>query len=365
VRIALVTPRYAPDVGGVEKHVERLACHMLDRGHSVEVLTQSAGRDFVENEQRDGVVVRRFRQIFASAEYAFAPSLGRYLRASRERYDLVHAHNYHSLTAVAAAWSRPRAFVFTPHYHGTSASAFRRWLHVPYRRIGGSVIRRADHVLCVSGREAGLMRRDFPWIGDKVSVIHNGVDLRQILSATPQTETRRVILSAGRLEPYKGVDRTIEAMTHLSDEYVLRITGEGSASPALLDQVESLGLKARVEFLGRVELASLYSWFQTASVYVTMSRIEAMPLTPLEALAAGAQVVASDIPAHREVMEATQATVDLVSPDASPERLAATIARAAQCQRSQRAPAVLDWADVGDRTLAVYEKAVKKPQRVS
>jgi glycosyltransferase involved in cell wall biosynthesis len=352
VRVGFVTARYPPDVGGVEKHVERLARHVVERGHEAEVLTQAADLDRTATDELDGVTVRRFPVLVRSADYAFSPSLVRFLHANSRRFDVVHAHNYHALPAAAAAWTHPRSFVFTPHYHGTSASSVRRLLHIPYRRIGGSIFRRADRVICVSGREARLVHRDFPWLGERIEVIHNGVDLDQIRAAVPQEEQRRVILSAGRLEPYKGVERTIEAMRHLNDEYVLRITGEGSAREALGECVARHGLAERVEFLGRVDLGTLYRWFRTTSVYVTMSRIEAMPLTPLEVLAAGASVVASDIPAHREIADATDAKIELVSPEASSTDLAAAIVRAAQT--TPNLPTVLDWAEVGERTLAVY-----------
>jgi glycosyltransferase involved in cell wall biosynthesis len=362
VRIGLITPRYAPVVGGVEKHVERLAQYLVGRGHDAEVLTQTGDRKAAAVEQVDGVTVRRFPLAVRRADYEFAPGLARFLRADPHRYEVVHGHNYHALPATAAAWSRPRSFVFTPHYHGTSASAFRRLLHIPYRRIGGSVIRRADRVICVSQREEHLVRRDFPWVGDTIEVIHNGVDLGQIRAAQPYPETRRVILSAGRLETYKGVDRTITAMQHLSDDFILRITGDGPARAELMELVDRLGLSHRVEFLGRIDLDSLYRWFRTASVYVTMSRIEAMPLTPLEVLAAGATVVASDIAAHREVADATGASVKLISPVSPPGELAAAIAEASD--EPARAPDVLDWTDVGDRTLAVYVAATRATNRV-
>lgn len=355
MRIGLVTPRYSPDVGGVEKHVERIAQYIAAQGHEVEVLTQTSTLHRPVTEKMDGVLVRRFPLLVRRADYAFSPPLMRFLRANPQRYDVVHAHNYHALPAAAAAFSRPRAFVFTPHYHGTSASSFRRLLHVPYRRIGSAMIRRADRVICVSAREARLLQRDFPWVGDQVEVIHNGVDLGWIRAAVPYDEPRPVVLSAGRLEPYKGVDRIIEAMRHLGDEYILRITGEGPARKALEERVARLGLESRVEFLGHVDLDTLYRWFRTACAYVTMSRIEAMPLTPLEVLAARTRVVASDIPAHREIADAAAAGIDLVAPEAPSTVLADAIAKASIDDAQQ--PVVMDWAEVGERTLALYAAA--------
>src|SRR5581483_11789166 len=133
---------------------------MVARGHDVEVLTQASRRATTQSDDVDGIVVRRFPLLVRSPDYAVAPGLGRFLRANAHRYDVVHAHNYHALVATMAASARPRAFVFTPHYHGTSASAVRRALHIPYRRVGSYIIRQAQRVICVSHREAALVRRD-------------------------------------------------------------------------------------------------------------------------------------------------------------------------------------------------------------
>jgi glycosyltransferase involved in cell wall biosynthesis len=87
-----------------------------------------------------------------------------------------------------------------------------------------------------------------------------------------------------------------------------------------------------------------------------MSRIEAMPITPLEVLAAGASVVASDIDAHREVARVTGGAVTIVDPDASASALAQAIQAAAV---GDAAPSrVWSWEEVGDATLAVYDAAI-------
>jgi glycosyltransferase involved in cell wall biosynthesis len=356
MKIALVAPLYRPAVGGVETHVEQLAVRMAAAGHSVDVITQALDRRRASVEERDGVVVRRFPATVPSACYALAPGLWRFLRAEAQRYAIVHAHNYHALPALAAATSLQRALVFTPHYHGTSESAFRRLLHRPYRLCGTHILRRSNRIICVSDPEAVLLTRHFPLVRDRVVVIPNGVEAAAIDEAQPYPSDRTVILSAGRLENYKNVTRTIEAMPHLDERFVLRVIGDGPLRASLEKLVEHLGLANRVEILGRVPLDDLYRWFRTARVWVTMSLIEAMPITPLEVLAAGARVVASDIPAHRYIARLTGGTMTLVPPDIDPAGLASEITRTADLLRL---PAdVLSWDEVVAQTLSVYERAL-------
>jgi glycosyltransferase involved in cell wall biosynthesis len=357
MRIAFVTPRYPPLIGGVEKHVERIAQRALARGHQVRVLTQNVEGDLPDRELLDSVPVQRLPLLFRSEHYAISPQLAAALRGATRWADVIHTHNYHGLPAAIAAGFRPATMVFTPHYHGTAATPFRRALHKPYRLVGAATMRRARRVICVSRREAELLTGDFPWSADRVSVIHNGVDVDEIRAARPFPVDGRVLLSAGRLEAYKGVDRTIRALADLGAEWSLRITGDGPARPELEALTRSLKLDDRVEFLGQVSLTDLHRWFRTASAYVTMSRIEAMPLTPLEVLAAGVPVVASTIDAHREVAQAAGDGVTMVPAEISPGELAGAIRRAAE---SRPAATVLSWPEVGDRTLQVYREALER-----
>jgi glycosyltransferase involved in cell wall biosynthesis len=152
------------------------------------------------------------------------------------------------------------------------------------------------------------------------------------------------------------VDRILDAIAELDGSYSLRITGEGSDRARLVAHAAALGLDSRAQFLGNVDRGELLRWFRTARVYITMSRIEAMPLTPLEVLQAGAAVVASDIDAHREVADATRGNIELVASDASPAEIARAIERAAVATPVR--PSVLDWSEVGDSTLALYDEVM-------
>ena len=115
-----------------------------------------------------------------------------------------------------------------------------------------------------------------------------------------------------------------------------------------------LGVQGRVEFLGRVDDDALRRWFRTARVFASMSEHEAFGITVLEALAAGAAVVASDIPSYREIAR-DRAGVALLPPGAPPELLAQAIERAAASPREGRdGSPILSWDDVAAETLCLY-----------
>ena len=348
---------YAPMIGGVEKHVVEIATRMAQRGEDVDVLTHTeSGQRLARRETIGGVKVTRFAVPVPSTNYALSPALWAHLARTRNSYDVVHAHGYHALPALQAASVRPSTLVFTPHYHGTGHSPFRKLLHPPYRRIGRLIFERAARTIAVSPPEARLILSHFPQLEPKLVVIPNGVDQEALDAALPFNETRTVILSAGRLESYKQVDKTIAALSHLPDTFVLRITGDGGARGELERRAAALGLGDRVLFLGKVSEEDLYRWFRTASVYVSMSSNEAMPVTFIECLAAGAHVVASDIPAHRDLVTKTGGCIELVDLTASPEAVAYAILAVST---AESVPARVDtWSGVAARTLDVYKEAV-------
>ncbi len=109
------------------------------------------------------------------------------------------------------------------------------------------------------------------------------------------------LLTVGRLEAQKGFDRLLRALAHptLQDlPWTLVMIGEGTQRAALEGLVGSLGLALRVSFVGRRPAAD--GWTH-ADLLLAPSRCEGMPLVPLEAAEAGVPVVASEIPAHREL----------------------------------------------------------------
>ncbi len=358
LRIALVTPRYSPSIGGVETHVAHVATRLAAQGHAVEVLTQAHARGLAPREDIGGVDVRRFPLPLPSESplLAFAPGLWAYLARHGARYDVVHAHHYHALPALGAALTGCAPLVFTPHYHGGGHSPLRSLLHVPYRHAGARVFARAHRVICNSEAEAALVRRDFPLVQGRVSVIYPGVDVAAIRAATPYAETRRVILSVGRLERYKNVHLTVAALRYLDESYVLRVVGDGPARPALEGLARRLGLCERVQFLGRVEDDAVRRWLRTARVYVSMSGHEAFGLALVEALAAGASVLASAIPAYREIARAAPPDVTTLLPLASPPAAIAAALRALTARQPVALPGrrVASWDDVAARTLALY-----------
>lgn len=331
---------------------------MVTRGHSVEVLAQTRDAAVPESESIDGVRVRRFPVAFPEPIYAFAPGLWRHLQVHCHEFDLVHVHSYHALPSMMTGFTTCSPLVFTPHYHGRGHSPLGSVLHLAYRILQRPLLVRAAAIICVSQTEVALAQRDFPGASSRIVQIPNGVDVVGIRSADPFPEAGVVVLTSGRILAYKGIDRVIRALATLDERYRLVIVGDGPERPALHTLAHDLGVGDRVTFCGVVPRSELYQWLQTAAVYVTMSTSEAFGIAPLEAAVAGCRVIASDIPAHREVL-ASVPGVTLLSPTASTVDLAATIEHEDRdTRRSHQSVDAVSWDQVAEQTIAVYERVL-------
>ena len=385
MRIALAAPGYPPTLGGVEQVVAQSARALVRAGHEVEVFAQqrqsapgsvhaeavhaegapaesgiAATTMEADSDETGPIKVHRFAT-HGLHDYPFAPGLWPALAARAAEFDVVHGHSYHTLTGLSAALgARAKApFVFSPHYHGTGHSPPRTVLHRVYRPLGGYIFRRADAVVCVSSAEAELVAEHFPRAAARCTVVPNGVDRAAIRAAQPFPSSRPTILSVGRLERYKRVDRLIEAFAQLTYPGVrLVVIGAGPDAERLVELARSLGLldpnsPRSVRFPGRVAQDVLHRWLRTCRLLCSFSEHEAFGLAPAEALAAGASVLLSDIPAHREL--AACGPVELVRADEDAQALAARLERQLHHHPPPGDGAVVaDWDDVAGRLVEVY-----------
>ena len=360
----MVTPGFPPEPGGVEEHTGRLVDQFVSMGLAVEVLTASRRARTPMTSERDGFAVRIF-PAWRIEIMSISPRLLRAALGAGRSADVLHVHSYHAMNAAAVLTHRRGTLVvFTPHYHGAGHSRAAKVLHVFYRRLGRALFHAADTVICVSEAEKQLVVQDFPFVADRIVVIPNGVDTGAMTTALPYPDEPPTIVSLGRLEPYKGVADLVRAMPQVPPPAQLVIIGEGSARPVLQKLVTDLGLSDRVHFTGFVPTEVMHRWLRTARVLVSLSDHEAFGLVPLEAVCAGARVVLSDIPAHREIIRDFLGDAAIPTPRGDPAALVAAISE--QLRQPGRVSAALpDWTEVARRTVDVYQARTDRPDRMN
>jgi len=354
--VAQVAPRYVPAIGGVERHVEGTSRELARRGVEVEVITTDPTGELPRVEQRDGVLVRRFPTIAGDSTYYLAPELVLWLRRNAGRFDLLHGHSYHTPIALQTgliAHARKQPFVVTSYYHGSGHSRFRTALHVPYKAFGSWMLRHADLVVCISGAEKALLAEHFGLNGSAM-VIPSGIDPDEIAAAKPHAKPggQVLLLAVSRLEEYKRLPLLVQALRHLPENYHLLIVGQGPDEPAIREA--AAGIEQRLTLTGGLSREDLLGWFRTADVFVSLSTKESFGLVLAEAAAAGCALLASDIPAHRDVAGFMPGTkVGFVPLEAGPEAIAKVVLRAGG-RRDERAD-VPTWQRHVDGLLPIYE----------
>src|SRR5580704_12233151 len=226
LRVAQVVSFYHPRIGGVETHVQSLAQGCAEAGDDVVVLTHQVG-DAPAEEWIGAIRVLRFPMTVPARNYSLSLRLFSYLRRHAADFDIVHVHSYHTVIGHAAVRSR-LPFVFTPHYHGTGHTPFRALLHRLYWPAGARLFRAADAVICVSEVERNLVIKDFPGIAGKAVTIPNGTNQKLVTPADDGSSfDDPVVLTVGRLERYKNVDRIIDAFRALPFQATLVVVGDG------------------------------------------------------------------------------------------------------------------------------------------
>ena len=171
-----------------------------------------------------------------------------------------------------------------------------------YSRIG-FVARRAAEVWCPSEGTVADVRARFGVAARRVPFCYDSDRFGPGAgSRPPRPPEPTSLLAIGRLVPHKNLATLIRAAALVPSKPAVRILGEGPEGAALRRLGAELGVA--LELPGRwVDDDAIVAAYRAASVVVAPSRFEGFGLTPIEGLAMGAPVAASDIPAHREFLD--------------------------------------------------------------
>jgi PEP-CTERM/exosortase A-associated glycosyltransferase len=267
--------------------------------------------------------------------------------AQRHEVDVIHAHSpvLNALPALSAGRSLGLPVVYELRAlwedaavdHGTTREGSLRYR--VSRALETYALRRADRVatICEGLRREVIARGVDP---EHVNVIPNAVDPEAFrFGAAPRAGLRRalgldgatVLGFAGSFYAYEGLDLLISAAASLigrRPELRVLLVGGGREEPALRSLASKLGLADRVIFAGRVPHDEVQDYYDLIDVLAYPRRRMRLtelvtPLKPLEAMAQGRMLVASDVGGHKELIRDGQTGFLFEAGDA--EALARTI----------------------------------------
>jgi glycosyltransferase involved in cell wall biosynthesis len=237
----------------------------------------------------------------------------RRLAACFRRHDVrvVHAHQYapffYAALARLVGWRR-LPIVFTE--HGRDYPDFRRSKRVLANR---ALVRRGDRVIGVGQYVRQALIANEGLRPDKVEVIYNGIDVAAYQSSPASRRAARAalrladdevaVVQVARLNPLKDHATAIHALAHLAASHPLArllVVGDGEERPRIEALIAELGLARQVRILGtRRDVADLLA---AADVFLLSSVSEGIPLTLIEAMAAGLPCVSTAVGGTPEVI---------------------------------------------------------------
>jgi glycosyltransferase involved in cell wall biosynthesis len=153
----------------------------------------------------------------------------------------------------------------------------------------------ADAVWVPSAMSRGIVIEQFGVACERVPYCYDSCRFGP--AAVPK-DVPRTLLTVSRLQPYKDQAVVLRAAARLDRAVQVRIIGRGPERDRLQALARRLGVVCRIET--SADDATVTRAYHEASVAVCPSRFEGFGLTPVEAVASGTPVVASDIPPHRE-----------------------------------------------------------------
>jgi len=188
--------------------------------------------------------------------------------------------------------------------------------HAVYPRLnyGTWPIMKADGITCVSG---AVLKSMTNWAPARIPirVIHNPINSKIPPWTGSGSTASKHLLYLGRISEKKGPLFLIEVMARLKNQnWVLDVIGDGPAMNLLREKIEEHGFGERVAIHGFSNEAPVA--ISRCDLFLFPSREEGLPLALMEALLSGAPILASDIPAARELtsLDGTNPGSELLPP---------------------------------------------------
>ncbi|WP_045217645.1 glycosyltransferase [Desulfonatronovibrio magnus] len=306
MRIAVIIPSLAG--GGKERMRLHLIKEWLDHGIAIDLVLCRKQGDLLQLVPSEVKIY----EVAAQHNYFFPFGFLRYLIKHRPTHILSASNDITAMSLLINLVTRlDIPVVASFHNHLSSEVQFAKGLKFFSVKIVNFIlaktISRAKGVIAVSKSVADDLIGHFPCLKDNIYTINNPTinqDMRrratQPLSGNPVPAGIPWIFYAGRLVPAKGLDVLLQAFYKIAarSNAHLVLAGEGPLRAQLTDMVRDMKLIDRVHFMGFQE--NPLPWMREADVFVLPSRHEGLPNVLIEALACGAQIVATDCPGGSE-----------------------------------------------------------------
>ena len=373
MNILEVIPYFTFARGGDVAVCYNLTRQFTDKGHDVTILTTNFEYNKEDTDTIDNLQMVNVDYKFNFALFIYSPQMKKWLDENIKNFDIIHMHelrSYQNIVVMEYAKKYNIPYIIQPHAStptNVGQSLFKKLFDVFF---GNKLMQNASHIIAASDYEA---KYDKLMTNAPVEVVYNGMNVDEfenIDSYDTFLEGIPYILYFGRLDSLKGINYIIEAFAQLPDEfreYKLVIAGKISDYKKTLDEIiTKYDIKDRVIFTGFVDEADKNAIYRDAKLFVNpVKYMGGVALTVFESILAGTPVVVTR--QSGEVIEKIDAGIiveyaDIEQlKDAIITSLTDTKLTQRQLENGQNyIKNNLQWCDVADHILEIYEKYIKK-----
>ena len=340
----------AKDTGGMSVYVREIARELGKLGLLVDIYTRvhdPKDNQILELGQNARLIHLRAGEdedMHKLAVYSYLPdfacNLENFRRQNSLRYDLVFSHYWLSGWVgqyLQHWWNVPHIMTF--HTLGAVKNAIGIGEGEPELRIETErhLAGNGHHTIATTEKEKEDLIRHYGASPDRISVIPCGVNLelfqpmdKEIAKWQLGFSDDKIVLFVGRIEPLKGIDQLLRAMTYLQNGQGLRLVviGGDEHSQYEMERLQKLSralhIGGSVTFPGLIKHEKLPNFYSAADVCVIPSYYESFGLVALESMACGTPVVATNVGDLKSIIH--QGETGYVVMDNAPHRLAEKIA---------------------------------------
>jgi len=363
LQVLQVSPRYFPNIGGVETIVQKISEKLAENGVRVAVYSVDLDHGMKKQEEINGVLVTRFNPLIRDPFFIPEP---RFVSAlQQEQADIIHVHNIHVFPPflVGLFKRREQRLLLQPHYHRYGQSPIRNSLLKLYRYVLNKLVfPRIDLVVVNSFYEKRIICEDFPG-SRNVVLIPEGMDVDEIKAVKRSLVEPKRILYVGGLRRYKNVDKIIEGFAlqirKTGENLKLVIVGDGREYPFLAGLARNLGVEDFIEWKRNLSRQQLLQEYAKASVFVLLSQLESFSRVVYDALLMSVPVVVLNHGATEYLVKAGFAEgVNSLGP----EEIADALLKAATKtypKISDGPDTFLKWEEYSDKLDDIYHKLIE------
>ena len=395
LNIALISIHSCPlgvlggrDTGGMNVYIRELARELAKRGHAIDIYTMAHQPqhgppiNLGQNVRLIHLETGTDKDVPKVAIYdyiqRFVCGAEEFRKYNQMPYDLIHSHYWLSGLVgeqLQDRWHIPHAVMF--HTLGAVKNSIGIGEAEPALRTESErdVIGNCHRIIASTAKEGEDLVKHYGAAPEKITVIPCGVNLdlfkpvdKEIARQELGLDHQKVILFVGRIEPLKGLERLLGALSYIEGEKppLLMIVGgdEHSRGQVQLLQrmAKDLHIEERVNFVGSVAQEKLPLFYSAADVCAIPYYYESFGMVAMESLACGTPIVANNVGGMRYLVRHSQ--MGRLVQDNSPRNLASEISallsdggsQASYARTRRDSMTEFSWTTIADRILHEYNR---------